>query len=378
MTHSLERQTLANKKRWVVKIGSALLTDDGRGLDRARMQSWVDQLSALIDLGHEIVLVSSGAVAEGMSRLGWRERPSELDKLQAAAALGQMGLVQAYQTAFAKHDIHSAQILLTHDDLSHRKRYLNARSTLRTLLSLGVVPIINENDTVVTDEICFGDNDTLAALVANLIEADVLVILTDQDGLFTADPRFDKQATLIAQGRAFDPQLTAVAGGGGALGRGGMATKMRAAQLAARSGACTLIAGGRLPHVLEKLRQGNELGTLLLADQQPLDARKQWLAAQLQTRGCLVLDDGAVRALTEGGNSLLSIGVTAVSGMFERGDAVDCVDTNQRLIAKGLVNYSHNDAILIAGVGSASIESVLGRMAEPELIHRDNLVVLSP
>lgn len=378
MTHSLERQTLASKKRWVVKIGSALLTDDGRGLDRARMQSWVDQLSALIDLGHEIVLVSSGAVAEGMSRLGWRERPSELDKLQAAAALGQMGLVQAYQTAFAKHDIHSAQILLTHDDLSHRKRYLNARSTLRTLLSLGVVPIINENDTVVTDEICFGDNDTLAALVANLIEADVLVILTDQDGLFTADPRFDKQATLIAQGRAFDPQLTAVAGGGGALGRGGMATKMRAAQLAARSGACTLIAGGRLPHVLEKLRQGNELGTLLLADQQPLDARKQWLAAQLQTRGCLVLDDGAVRALTEGGNSLLSIGVTAVSGMFERGDAVDCVDTNQRLIAKGLVNYSHNDAILIAGVGSASIESVLGRMAEPELIHRDNLVVLSP
>lgn len=377
MTHSLERQTLASKKRWVVKIGSALLTDDGRGLDRARMQSWVDQLSALIDLGHEIVLVSSGAVAEGMSRLGWRERPSELDKLQAAAALGQMGLVQAYQTAFAKHDIHSAQILLTHDDLSHRKRYLNARSTLRTLLSLGVVPIINENDTVVTDEICFGDNDTLAALVANLIEADVLVILTDQDGLFTADPRFDKQATLIAQGRAFDPQLTAVAGGGGALGRGGMATKMRAAQLAARSGACTLIAGGRLPHVLEKLRQGNELGTLLLADQQPLDARKQWLAAQLQTRGCLVLDDGAVRALTEGGNSLLSIGVTAVSGMFERGDAVDCVDTNQRLIAKGLVNYSHNDAILIAGVGSASIESVLGRMAEPELIHRDNLVVLS-
>lgn len=378
MTHSLERQTLANKKRWVVKIGSALLTDDGRGLDRARMQSWVDQLSALIDLGHEIVLVSSGAVAEGMSRLGWRERPSELDKLQAAAALGQMGLVQAYQTAFAKHDIHSAQILLTHDDLSHRKRYLNARSTLRTLLSLGVVPIINENDTVVTDEICFGDNDTLAALVANLIEADVLVILTDQDGLFTADPRFDKQATLIAQGRAFDPQLTAVAGGGGALGRGGMATKMRAAQLAARSGACTLIAGGRLPHVLEKLRQGNELGTLLLADQQPLDARKQWLAAQLQTRGCLVLDDGAVRALTEGGNSLLSIGVTAVSGMFERGDAVDCMDTNQRLIAKGLVNYSHKDAGLIAGVGSASIESVLGRMAEPELIHRDNLVVLSP
>lgn len=377
MTHSLERQTLANKKRWVVKIGSALLTDDGRGLDRARMQSWVDQLSALIDLGHEIVLVSSGAVAEGMSRLGWRERPSELDKLQAAAALGQMGLVQAYQTAFAKHDIHSAQILLTHDDLSHRKRYLNARSTLRTLLSLGVVPIINENDTVVTDEICFGDNDTLAALVANLIEADVLVILTDQDGLFTADPRFDKQATLIAQGRAFDPQLTAVAGGGGALGRGGMATKMRAAQLAARSGACTLIAGGRLPHVLEKLRQGDELGTLLLADQQPLDARKQWLAAQLQTRGCLVLDDGAVRALTEGGNSLLSIGVTAVSGVFERGDAVDCVDANQCLIAKGLVNYSHNDAGLIAGVGSASIESVLGRMAEPELIHRDNLVVLS-
>lgn len=377
MTHSLERQTLANKKRWVVKIGSALLTDDGRGLDRARMQSWVDELSTLIDLGHEIVLVSSGAVAEGMSRLGWRERPAELDKLQAAAALGQMGLIQAYQTAFAKHDIHSAQILLTHDDLSHRKRYLNARSTLRTLLSLGVVPIINENDTVVTDEICFGDNDTLAALVANLIEADVLVILTDQDGLFTADPRFDQSATLIAQGRAFDPKLTAVAGGGGALGRGGMATKMRAAQLAARSGACTLIAGGRLPHVLEKLRQGDELGTLLLADQQPLDARKQWLAAQLQTRGRLVLDDGAVRALTEGGNSLLPIGVTAVSGTFERGDAVDCVDANRRLVAKGLVNYSHKDASLIAGVGSASIESVLGRMAEPELIHRDNLVVLS-
>ena len=272
------RHQLASAKRWVIKIGSALLTNDGKGLNREGMQSWVDQIANLIAAGHEVVLVSSGSVAEGMTRLGWKKRPDELHQLQAAAAVGQMGLVQAYETSFAKHGRHTAQILLTHDDLSDRKRYLNARGTLRALLQMGVVPIINENDTVVTDEICFGDNDTLGALVANLVEADVLVILTDQDGLFTADPRSNPDAQIIYEGRASDPQFAAMAGGGGALGRGGMVTKVRAATLAARSGADTVIVGGRIDQVITRLREGELLGTLLLADQAPVAARKQWIA----------------------------------------------------------------------------------------------------
>ena len=294
------RAELAQRKRWVVKIGSALLTNDGTGLNREGMQGWVDQMALLLEAGHEVVLVSSGSVAEGMTRLGWSTRPADLHQLQAAAAVGQMGLVQAYERAFARHQRHAAQVLLTHDDLSNRARYLNARSTLRTLMEMGVVPVVNENDTVVTDEICFGDNDTLGALVANLVEADVLVLLTDQDGLYTADPRSNPDAKLVSQAWASDASLSAMAGGGGVLGRGGMATKVRAARLAARSGASTLIAGGRVDNVLTRLHGGEALGTWLQADAEPVAARKQWIAGHLQTRGELVLDDGAVKALREG------------------------------------------------------------------------------
>lgn len=370
------RNQLSAAKRWVIKIGSALLTNDGTGLNRDGMQSWVDQIAGLIAAGHEVVLVSSGSVAEGMTRLGLKKRPNELHQLQAAAAVGQMGLVQAYETSFAKHDRHTAQILLTHDDLSDRKRYLNARGTLRALLQMGVVPIINENDTVVTDEICFGDNDTLGALVANLVEADVLVILTDQDGLFTADPRSNPDAKIIHQGRASDPQFAAMAGGGGALGRGGMVTKVRAATLAARSGADTVIVGGRIDQVLTRLRNGELLGTLLLADQAPVAARKQWIAGHLQTQGELVLDAGAVKALRDGGRSLLPIGVIAANGRFQRGEVVACRDEKGQLVAKGLVNYSREQAIKILRTPTSALEAALGTVAEPEMIHRDNLVVL--
>ncbi len=370
------RQKLAQQKRWVIKIGSALLTNDGRGLNREGMQSWVDQIAALLQQGHEVVLVSSGSVAEGMTRLGWSKRPDEVHKLQAAAAVGQMGLVQAYETAFAGHQRATAQVLLTHDDLSDRKRYLNARSTLRTLLSLGVVPVINENDTVVTDEIKFGDNDTLGALVANLVEADVLVILTDQLGLFTADPRSNRDAELIAEGRASDPQYMAMAGGGGVLGRGGMITKIRAAKLAARSGADTVIVGGRIDNVITRLRGGEVLGTMLLADKEPVAARKQWIAGHLQTHGELVLDTGAIKALCDGGRSLLPIGVVAVVGKFERGQVVACKDEQGNLVAKGLVNYNQSDAQKIVRTPTAQLEQALGYIAEPEIIHRDNLVVL--
>lgn len=370
------RERLAQQKRWVIKIGSALLTNDGKGLNRDGMQSWVDQMAELQKLGHEIILVSSGSVAEGMKRLGLKKRPDEVHQLQAAAAVGQMGLVQAYETAFGKHERLTAQVLLTHDDLSNRTRYLNARSTLRTLMSMGVVPVINENDTVVTDEICFGDNDTLGALVANLVEADVLVILTDQQGLFTADPRSNPDARLVVEGRASDPAYAAMAGGGGILGRGGMVTKVRAATLAARSGADTVIVGGRIDQVLTRLRAGELIGTLMLADKEPVAARKQWIAGHLQTRGDLILDDGAVRALREGRRSLLPIGVVAANGRFERGEVVACKNEQGEVVAKGLVNYSRTEAVKILKTPSSGLEQALGYVAEPEMIHRDNLVVL--
>ena len=370
------RKKLAGQKRWVIKIGSALLTNDGQGLNRAGMSSWVAQIAALLEQGHEVVLVSSGSVAEGMTRLGWKTRPEEVHKLQAAAAVGQMGLVQAYETLFEDHNRLTAQVLLTHDDLSDRKRYLNARSTLSTLLDLGVVPVINENDTVVTDEIKFGDNDTLGALVANLVDAELLVILTDQQGLFTADPRTNPDATLIAQGCASDPKYAAMAGGAGSLGRGGMITKVRAAKLAARSGADTIIVGGRIENVISRLRAGELLGTMLLADKEREAARKQWLAGHLQSHGELTLDAGAVKALRESGRSLLPIGVTTVSGHFERGQLVVCKDESGTVVAKGLVNYCVKDAAKIVRTPTNHIEAVLGYIAEPEIIHRDNLVVL--
>ena len=361
---------------WVIKIGSALLTADGRGLDHARIQDWVNQMVALRQQGVDVVLVSSGAVAEGIQRLGWKERPHAVHQLQAAAAVGQMGLVQAYESCFMQHQIHTAQVLLTHDDLSDRKRYLNARSTLKELLALNVIPVVNENDSVVTDEIRFGDNDTLAALVANLVEAGLLVILTDQQGLFTADPRQDNEATLIHEARANDSSLLSMAGSGSALGRGGMVTKIRAAGLAARSGSHTVIASGREDNVLARLAQGEELGTLLTADSEAIAARKQWLAGHLQMRGVLTLDDGAVKVLRESGRSLLPVGVTAVSGDFSRGEMVRCVDSAGKEIARGLVNYNADEARKIVRQPSDRIEALLGYIHEPEMIHRDNLVVV--
>ncbi|WP_286221877.1 glutamate 5-kinase [Marinobacter apostichopi] len=372
-----ERTHLRRAKRLVIKIGSALLTNDGKGLDVASLGLWVDQIAGLIEEGVEVVIVSSGSVAEGMSRLGWKARPQHLHELQAAAAVGQMGLVQTWEAQFRRHGLHAAQILLTHDDLSDRKRYLNGRSTLRALLDLGVVPIVNENDTVVTDEIRFGDNDTLGALVANLIEADGLIILTDQLGLFDKDPRKHSDASLVAESKAGDPALDAMAGGGaGALGRGGMLTKVRAARLAARSGAFTVIVGGRIEGVITRLRQGDVVGTLLLPEQGRVAARKQWLASHLQTRGKLSLDDGAVKVVCLGGRSLLPVGVREVVGQFRRGEMVSCVDATGKEVARGLVNYDADEARAIAGRSSDRIAEVLGYVSGDEMIHRDNLVLV--
>lgn len=373
---SSARNKLKTSRRWVVKIGSALLTNDGEGLDLAAIGRWVDQLAQLRRDGLEVVLVSSGSIAEGIVRLGWKERPYEVYKLQAAAAVGQMGLVQAYETNFRRHNALTAQILLTHEDHSNRKRYLNAQATLKTLLSVGVVPVVNENDTVVTKEIRFGDNDTLGALVANLVEADALILLTDQNGLYTADPRSNPDATLISEAMAGDRSLEEMAGGGGRLGQGGMATKVRAAKLAARSGAVTVIASGREDNVLLRLRDAEVLGTVLKPEQSPMAARKQWIAGHLQARGTLTLDAGAVAALVERGKSLLPAGVKAVSGSFSRGEMVVIADEQGRAVARGLVNYGVEDAQKIIGHPSSHIETVLGFVGEQELVHRDNLVLV--
>ncbi len=374
---SNERTRLGRATKWVVKVGSALVTNDGRGLDKTRIQGWVDQLAALRGEGRRITLVSSGAVAEGVNRLGWVRRPQELYKLQAAAAVGQMGLVHAYEAEFQRFGMHTAQVLLTHDDLSDRRRYLNARSTLRTLLDFGVIPVVNENDTVATDEIRLTDNDTLAALVANLVEADLLIILTDQQGLYDADPRSNPTAALIREAEAGDPELENLCGGGagGALGRGGMLAKVRAAARAARSGAATIIASGREPRVLHRLAAGEELGTLLKPAQEVLAARKQWLASQLQSRGRLWLDAGAVRVLRASGRSLLPVGVTRVEGGFRRGEIVTCLAPDGAEVARGLVNYDAREARRIIGHPSDRIEPLLGYVGEPELIHRDNLIL---
>lgn len=369
------RTRVTEARRWVVKIGSALLTNDGQGLDHAAIDRWVAQIASLRLSGIEIVLVSSGSVAEGMNRLGLSSRPDELHQLQAAAAVGQMGLVQTYEAGFKVHGLQTAQILLTHDDLSNRKRYLNAKGTLGALLEWGVIPVVNENDTVVTDEICFGDNDTLAALVANLIVADALIILTDQQGLFDADPRSNPDAKLVVETLADNPDLDAMAGGGGLLGRGGMATKVRAARLAARSGATTIIASGREDDVLLRLRKGESIGTLLTPNFNPQAARKQWLAGHLQAKGTLVLDAGAVSVLKNSGRSLLSVGVKSVTGSFSRGEMVLCVDEQKQVIARGLVNYDIDEARQIIGKPSQQIVEILGYMAGEELVHRDNLVL---
>ena len=370
------RQRLSSTQRWVIKIGSALITGDGRGLDRDRLRSWVDQVADLMAAGQEVVIVSSGAVAEGMTRMGWTRRPANLHDLQAAAAIGQMGLVQAWESCFQRRGLHTAQVLLTHDDLSDRRRYLNARSTLRALVGFGVVPVVNENDAVANEELKLGDNDTLAALVANLIEADLLVLLTDQQGLYDADPRANPEARLVTHASAGDDGLDAMAGGGGLLGRGGMQTKVRAARLAARSGAVTVIAYGRTDVVLRRLHAGEPVGTLLTPSHGRDAARKRWLAGQLQVKGRLVLDAGAVRVLRESGRSLLAVGVREVVGDFRRGEMVACVDEQGRERARGLVNYGADEARRIAGRASSEIEKILGYVDEEELIHRDNLVLV--
>jgi len=372
------RRRLRQARRIVVKVGSALLSRPGAGLDLAAIARVSEQLNRLLDDGRQVLLVSSGAVAEGASRLGMRTMPGAIHQRQAAAAVGQMGLIQAWERAFAAHDRHTALVLLSHDDLADRRRYLNARSTLTTLLDLSVVPVINENDSVATDEIQFGDNDTLAALVTNLLQADLLVLLTDRDGLHRADPRQSPDAPLVSWAEAEDPQLDAmVQAPAGLTGRGGMLTKLRAARLAARSGADTVIAGGRHDGVLLRVLAGDGLGTLLTAGIRPLDARKRWIADQLRPRGTLVLDAGAVAALEERGVSLLPVGVTAVEGTFQRGDVVRCRSVDGRAVAQGLVNYSSGEAERLRGHASAEIAALVGYEGEPELVHRDNLVLLS-
>ncbi|MBL8387194.1 MAG: glutamate 5-kinase [Hydrogenophaga sp.] len=363
-------------RRIVVKVGSSLVTNEGRGLDEAAIGHWCQQLAALVQDGRELIMVSSGAVAEGMKRLGWSSRPKEINELQAAAAVGQMGLVQMYESKLRECGVGSAQVLLTHADLADRERYLNARSTLLTLLQLGVVPVINENDTVVNDEIKFGDNDTLGALVANLVEADVLIILTDQKGLYTADPRRDPSATFVHVARAGDPQLEAMAGGAGSgIGKGGMITKILAAKRAAGSGASTVIAWGREPQVLQRLCDGEAIGTCLVAQTAKQQARKQWMADHLQMRGSVTVDAGAVDKIVGEGKSLLPIGMTEVSGDFSRGEVIAVRDPSGNEIARGLANYASSEARLLCRKSSSDFERLLGYAAEPEMIHRDNLVL---
>ena len=370
------RESLKRVRRCVVKIGSAVLTDSGKGLDRDAVSGWAEQVARLKQRSIECVVVTSGAVAAGMQRLGRTQRPRALHELQAMAAVGQMGLVGLYEAAFQGFGLHAAQVLLIHDDFSDRRRYLNARSTLRTLLDCGVIPVVNENDTVATEEFRFGDNDTLAALVTNLIEADVLLIVTDRAGLFDRDPHMHADATLVSEGVAGDPRLLAMAGGTGALGRGGMRTKLLAAEKAARSGAATVIAGAREPDLVARVLAGEAVGTYLRPAQNRVAARKQWLAGHLQVRGRLALDAGAVKALVAGNKSLLPIGVKSAEGEFERGEIVSCMDPDGREIARGLVNYSADEARRIIGHATDRIESILGYIDEPELIGRDNMVLM--
>lgn len=372
-----KRQQLSTASRWVIKVGSSLVTKNGRGLNSDAIQNLAFQIASLVKSGKEIILVSSGAIAEGMNRLGWQKRPHAVYKLQAAAATGQMGLIQAYESCLQQHDLHSAQVLLTHEDLQDRKRYLNARTTLRKLLELKVVPVVNENDTVSTDEIKFGDNDTLAALVSNLVEADVLIILTDQNGIYLKPPGENIDNEIIDEISSNDPLLDKVAGPSSSeLGRGGMQTKVSAARIASRAGAATIIASGQTSDVLIKIANDDTHGSLLLPDAEPLAARKQWIANQLYTCGELILDEGACNVICKGGKSLLPIGVTGVNGNFDRGEVVSCLDSRGQEIARGLVNYSSIESRQLQGITSSDIESVLGYVDEPELIHRDNLVVL--
>ena len=378
MKEASRSSVLRDARRIVVKVGSSLVTNEGKGLDEVAIGEWCRQMATLAkaDPAREIIMVSSGAIAEGMKRLGWTTRPHELHELQAAAAVGQMGLAQMYETKLREQGLRSAQVLLTHADLADRERYLNARSTLLTLLQHKVLPVINENDTVVNDEIKFGDNDTLGALVANLVEADALVILTDQKGLYTADPRVDAKASFVHEAKAGDPALEVMAGGAGSsIGKGGMITKILAAKRAAGSGASTVIAWGREPDVLLRLAAGEALGTLLVAPTQKQQARKQWMVDQLQLPGAVWVDSGAVVKLSREGKSLLPIGMQTVQGEFSRGDIIAICDEHGKAFARGLANYASAEARLLCRKASSEIEKLLGYVAEPEMVHRDNLVL---
>ena len=370
-----DRAGIRTKKRWVVKVGSALLTDDGQGLHAPTIISLAQQIAYLREQAVEVVLVSSGSVAAGVSQLGMTKRPDRMDELQAAAAVGQASLIRHYEDAFRPFAIQIAQVLLTHSDIANRARYLNARNTLNKLLALGVLSIVNENDTVATEEIAFGDNDSLGALVANMIEADLLVILTDQNGLYTADPRINADATLLSEVDAHDSSLHAMATDGSGIGRGGMVTKLTAAQTASRSGASSIIANGREPQVLKRLFHGEHLGTLLVASKR-LASRKQWMAGQMKISGTITIDDGACKVLQQSGKSLLAVGVTAVSGEFNRGELISCVNSNGQEVARGLSNYNHAQATKILGKSSADIVQLLGYGSHAELIHRDNMVLI--
>ncbi|WP_312566470.1 glutamate 5-kinase [Comamonas sp.] len=376
----MSSRVLQDARRIVVKVGSSLVTNEGRGLDEAAIEEWSRQLAALVHgedgVRREVIMVSSGAVAEGMKRLGWATRPKEIHELQAAAAVGQMGLVQMYETKLRNHHVGSAQVLLTHADLADRERYLNARSTLLTLLKLGVVPVINENDTVVNDEIKFGDNDTLGALVSNLVDADAYVILTDQKGLYTADPRKNPDAQFVHEAQAGDLALEAMAGGAGSsVGTGGMLTKILAAKRAAGSGTSTVIAWGREPNALLRLTQGEAIGSLLVAPTHKNQARKQWIRDHLQMRGSVTIDAGAVLKLRGEGKSLLPVGMVAVEGDFSRGDVIAVRDAQGLEVARGLANYSSAEARLLCKHASSEVEQLLGYRGEPEMVHRDNMVV---
>ena len=371
-----ERKKIKATRRWVIKIGSALITDNGCGLKHDVLDNWVNQISALNERGIDIVIVSSGAVAEGLTRLGWKDRPNIVSKLQAAAAVGQMGLIQAYEVCFQKYNKRTAQVLLTHDDIADRARYLNARTSLNTLLQLNVIPIVNENDTVATDEIRFGDNDTLAALVANLIDAELLILLTDQKGLYTSDPSKNESAEFIEKAEANDPALISYAGESNTQGRGGMRTKLKAASIAAKSNTDTIITSGNEKSTLLKIADGNIVGTLLTTPKETLSARKQWLANQSHVKGTFTVDSGAVVALERSGKSLLPIGVKSITGEFKRGEMVSCADENGKEIARGLSNYNSTQARLIIGKSSKDIQTLLDCAEEDEIIHRDNMILL--
>lgn len=372
----MKRSEIKKTQRWVIKVGSSLVTEDGQGLNSDLISQWSDQVKELRSQGIEIIWVSSGSVAAGMQRLGWSERPSALHGLQVAAAVGQASLIRCYENTFARHEMTTAQVLLTHADFENRQRYLNASATFRSMLELNVLPIVNENDTVAVDEIRFGDNDSLAAMVADLVDADLLVILTDQQGLYDANPRENKNAKFISEAQANDEALMAYASGGGELGMGGMVTKLNAARIASRTGASTVIANGRIDSVLQTIYAGDSVGTLLMSDKNRIGARKQWIANQLHVKGELTLDDGAKRVLQESGKSLLPIGVIKVSGQFERGELVSCIDSDGKEIGRGLVNYSIVEAQKIIGKKSDNISSILGYIGDLELIHRDNLVIV--